>query len=348
VNQKRKNDLIDFYNYELLKSIIAIISRMFNVDYVSSRAIMTNLCTIFPSHPVSSIRKAYDHDWKTVKTGDIIYIQSSAIPDWINRCLPKISPEIRFTLVSGDCDESVPYDLFPSEQSLKQFIEDPRLIHWFGQNADPSCHPKLSVIPIGLDYHTLASGASAHAWGPSATPEQQERLLKEIAKKAPPFSNRELLCYSNFHFPAMINGRKYGQDRVDCLKLVPHSLIKFEEAPCIRLKTWINQAKCKFVLSPHGGGHDCHRTWEAIALGCIPIIKSSPIDKLYEDLPVLIVKSWADITPELLQRFATGVEERNGQEGHLGLSPKLTLQYWRDIIHAKHAHPVSQQPATDK
>jgi len=325
---------------------------MFNVSYVSSRAIMTNICTIFPSNPVSSIRKAYDYDWKTVRTGDIIYIQSSAIPDWINRCLPKISPEIRFTLVSGDCDESVPYDLFHSEQSLKRFIEDPRLVHWYSQNADSSCHPKLSVIPIGLDYHTLVPQptvnivvtSAEHSWGPSATPEQQEFLLKEIARKAPPFSNRELLCYSNFHFPAMINGRKYGQDRVDCLKSVPHSLIKFEEAPCKRLKTWLNQTKCKFVLSPHGGGYDCHRTWEAIALGCIPIVKSSPIDELYKDLPVLIVKSWADITPELLQEFATG----NSQGNYLESFPKLILQYWRDIIRAEHVPLVSRQLVTDR
>jgi hypothetical protein len=40
----------------------------------------------------------------------------------------------------------------------------------------------------------------------------------------------------------------------------------------IELYEKINYA---FVASPYGGGPDCHRTWEALILGCIPIVKSS-------------------------------------------------------------------------
>ena len=28
----------------------------------------------------------------------------------------------------------------------------------------------------------------------------------------------------------------------------------------------------RFVLSPPGFGYDCFRTWEALALGCVPIV----------------------------------------------------------------------------
>jgi hypothetical protein len=51
-----------------------------------------------------------------------------------------------------------------------------------------------------------------------------------------------------------------------------------------------------FVASPHGNGLDCHRTWEALALGCIPIVKRSPIDKVFQGLPVWIVGSWKEVT----------------------------------------------------
>ena len=55
-----------------------------------------------------------------------------------------------------------------------------------------------------------------------------------------------------------------------------------------------------FVVSPRGHGYDCHRTWEALALGCIPIVKHSPIDHVFDHLPVLIVREWSDVNRELL------------------------------------------------
>ena len=56
--------------------------------------------------------------------------------------------------------------------------------------------------------------------------------------------------------------------------------------------------KYRFIISPHGNGLDCHRTWEALALGCYPIIKSSPLDCMFEGLPVIIVNNWNEVTPD--------------------------------------------------
>ena len=58
-----------------------------------------------------------------------------------------------------------------------------------------------------------------------------------------------------------------------------------------------------FVLSPRGNGLDCYRTWEALALGVIPIIKrNGPFDRLYEGMPVLLVDRWEDVSLDLLLR----------------------------------------------
>ena len=58
-----------------------------------------------------------------------------------------------------------------------------------------------------------------------------------------------------------------------------------------------------FALSPRGNGMDCFRTWEALALGVIPIIKrSGPFDRLYEGMPVLLVDRWEHVTLPLLLR----------------------------------------------
>jgi hypothetical protein len=58
-----------------------------------------------------------------------------------------------------------------------------------------------------------------------------------------------------------------------------------------------------FVLSPPGNGADCHRTWEAIYLGAIPIVlkKYWPFGHL--DLPVVVVEDWSEI-PNLIRGFS--------------------------------------------
>ena len=84
-----------------------------------------------------------------------------------------------------------------------------------------------------------------------------------------------------------------------------------------------------FVLSPRGGGYDCHRTWEALILGCIPIVKTSGLDPLYEDLPVCIVESWSDVTAEYLQKYLESIKHKRFNYD------KLTLKYWVDLFESK-------------
>lgn len=50
-----------------------------------------------------------------------------------------------------------------------------------------------------------------------------------------------------------------------------------------------------FVLSPPGNGHDCHRTWEALYQGAIPVVLSGSLARtLLAQLPILEVTSWLD------------------------------------------------------
>lgn len=48
-----------------------------------------------------------------------------------------------------------------------------------------------------------------------------------------------------------------------------------------------------FVLSPQGNGLDCHRTWEALYCGAVPVITKGTLPPdLVESLPILEVQSW--------------------------------------------------------
>jgi hypothetical protein len=84
-------------------------------------------------------------------------------------------------------------------------------------------------------------------------------------------------------------------------------------------------AKYKFVISPHGNGLDCHRTWEALALGCFPIIKSSELDDMFQELPVIIVSSWNEITQEFLNKYKNLPTFILYQE-------KMYMNYWINYI----------------
>jgi hypothetical protein len=285
---------------------------------VSSRGILKS-CDVFPSKPQSSTKKAFSYNWTCLQDGQIIYIQGSAVPDFTKNVLPQI--RVRFKLVTGDCDETIPKDVL-SKHAFQKFINDQRLIHWYSQNLAIQ-HPKMTGIPIGLDYHTLAEERH-QVWGDALPSIEQEKMLYEILLSSTPLKSRKLMCHANFQFN---KGAGYARkDRSDALKQVPKELVYYQPRPLPRKETWEGQAKMTFVLSPHGNGYDCHRTWEALALGCIPIVKTSPIDYLFENLPVLIVQSWADVTEQLLSDTR---EKFYNQPFHM---TKLTLQHWMNVI----------------
>jgi hypothetical protein len=271
-------------------------------------------CDVYPMHPVSSTRHCYEYDWTALKPLSSVYVIGSALPDFLLRAWPHI--RVPIVLVTGDCDQTMPFDVL-SEQQFKQFMAHPNLLAWFSQNLVLE-HPKLHQIPIGMDYHTLSENTH-HPWGPQQTPQNQEYMLTQIQKRE---GVRERKAYANFQFSMQT---RYAQDRRDALKEIPADAVYYEPSLVNRFKTWVKQSKYEFVISPFGGGLDCHRTWEALALGSIPIIHSSPLNKMFEGLPVIIVDSWTDIS------FMKSPSIQKDPS----LYPKLTLKYWTDLITSK-------------
>ena len=139
---------------------------------------------------------------------------------------------------------------------------------------------------------------------------------------------RSIKCYGNFHFS--MNGKYYTSDRHECFMHVPKYLVYYEPKMVHRHATWHNQTFFSFVLSPAGGGYDCHRTWEALILGCIPIVKrfNLPFERIYDDLPVLIVNEWSDVSEALLTKTVNEFRYKSFNYD------KLKLKYWVDKIYS--------------
>ena len=91
-------------------------------------------------------------------------------------------------------------------------------------------------------------------------------------------------------------------------------------------ETWKLQSQYQFVLSPHGAGLDCHRTWEALLLGCIPIVKKAKLNDLFVDLPVIAVEDWSEINSAFLKKAAEEISSKNINR------EKLFMRYWKAQI----------------
>jgi hypothetical protein len=86
-----------------------------------------------------------------------------------------------------------------------------------------------------------------------------------------------------------------------------------------------------FVLSPLGNGLDCIRTYEALCLGCIVIIKKSHLNdnSLYSDLPVLVVDEYSEINKTLLKVTLELYSQKKFNY------KKLHMNYWLNLVNQK-------------
>lgn len=198
------------------------------------------------------------------------------LDNFVRYALPSIRKP--FALITTDGDVSVPSDL--RGETVEALLGNPWLVSWHTQNHDGHRHPRLAPIPIGLDLHT------PRFW---SSPKRLISLLRHIRSQRLPATECPLRIFCDLNINLNSEERKKAvtefsqSDRVDFLeKRVPQAAI------------WRRYAKYPFVLSAPGVGLDCHRTWELLCLGCIVITKTSSLDPLYQDLPVVIVEDWRE------------------------------------------------------
>ena len=292
---------------------------------VSSRGIlhMSDVQPVVPFSSMVSVDGMYPVDWHvTMKAGSLVYVTASAIRSFYTSVLSNNLITQPFVLLTGDSDFTIPND-WPDH--VHTILSSPYLLHWYSQNYIGS-HAKLSHMPIGIDFH------SAH--GDWVHPFQHELALHAMAVYSPALQHRHLLCHASFHFAMKF---RYSHHRFEAIDQVPKELVHYQANFTDRITTWKNQAQYAFVLSPPGNGLDCHRTWEALVLGCIPIVKSSGLDPVFDGLPVLIVKEWSDITLELLSKTRDEHAKRRFS------LERLTLQHW---VERFRAHKISDAPKT--
>jgi len=291
-------------------------------DFVSSRGLLKS-CRHFRRPPASDTGRPPPVKGRSVREHDSVYVSTRALPAFAERILPRISRP--FVLVSGDSDCGVNgRQIAPSV--LQALLDNPYLEAWHAQNLTQT-HPKQHHMPIGLDYHTL-TGQGTHPWGRFQVPTAQERALIAAARAAPPPAERSPRGYCNWHFAQERGSRR------QCLERIDRKAVFFEPAPVPRAQSWASNASMLFTISPTGGGTDCHRTWEALALGTIAVVDRSELSALFTGLPVIEVEDWGEVTADFLNARAEVMLQRE-----YDFAP-LFLGYWRRRTAGRPAPPL--------
>jgi hypothetical protein len=266
--------------------------------------------------------------YRDIADGELVWVRLSWLKSFVKQVLPLVRS--RFVLATGDSDACVPSEAMPEAQAI---LNAENVVHWYTQNYDGSMAPdKISPLPIGIDFHMQGEGKF---WGESASsPLQQEQTLRSIHENLPPLRDRIQQVYVDFAWQQAfglrdyrryhpLKGTKFHARRRQIVKTMLKNDVAFcqRESLC-RSEMWRKRGEYAFVLSPHGTGLDCHRTWEALALGHIVIVPSSLLDPLYRDLPVVAVKDWSELTPENLAKWIS-LHEESGDTNE-----KLKTSFW--------------------
>ncbi len=234
-----------------------------------------------------------------VQPGDIVFVRQ------VHKFMKKVHPQIThpyIMITAGEMRDQV------TKEHLA-YLDDENIIAWFAVHHDCyETHPKFHQLPLGI-------------YQDKKYYKPRKKLTKTFARwRAQP---KEQLLYSNY---GDLKGAKperaeldaYLQDKDFCYTV--KNRMPF-------LEYMEQMASFKFSLSPRGYGPDTYRTWEALLVGSIPIIKSSQLDSLYADLPVLIIDDWQCITKEFLeQKYLELTAKKWSLE-------KLFVEYWQRQIH---------------
>ena len=178
----------------------------------------------------------------------------------------------------------------------------------------------LEPIPLGLDYHS--NFFKKDIFGANQRmPLTQEAILKETLADARPTMERDFLVSIDWSASSDPRG-----ERTKALTAIPGDLIRSSKLRLHRSEVWRQHSRCIFVASPFGFGLDCHRTWEALCLGCIPIVKANPMNRIFDSLPVIEVEDWSIVDEDFLSTQLDKIKP------YLSNRSKLEKGYWIEKI----------------
>lgn len=278
------------------------------------------LTSIFPSLKNRSIAWEYTTDYiqsdKLYRrfSGDprVRYIKTDAFihPNisWYSR--QQHETDKRLVMITSHSDLGISRELYEANRHRARF--------WITTNksceVSAAATPKLFGLPLGLT--NFMEGSPLHELYSNT---EQIEIARRIGA-----SGKKCLCYMNFS----TNTNPAIRHPI-WAKFCEKDFVNWElpeNTEVARLNYLCKMAQSKFVICPPGNGEDTHRLWEALYVGCIPVVLNSPVHDDWQDLPILFVKSWEDVTEDFLNKMWIEMAWRDYNFA------KLTGKYWEDLV----------------
>lgn len=206
-----------------------------------------------------------------IKDGEIVFVKTDMIDAWFKEVHPAIAG--RYKLITHNSDNVV-------GEKESRYI-DSKIIRWFAQN-NIFKHEKITPIPIGIENRKWF----LNGWA-------LEKLVDGLRSLKVDRKNRILFGF---------NVKTNPSERTAALNNLRNCTIADEIKERVSPSEYfrlLNQYK--FVASPEGNGPDCIRTWEAMILGVVPVIRNVSNNQVLSQnsLPILIINDWVAIDQEL-------------------------------------------------
>lgn len=270
---------------------------------------------------------------KDVKAGDTIFVRDV---DYFFETIGRTITQPFIMITHGEFRDTT------LEHQL-QYLDDPKIIAWFSIHPPKQGHKKYFPLPLGLmqekKYYKKRTSFNS--------------FLADLRKKP-----KSKLLYMNFD-------DTLNKERQQLKAQFSNAPYCFNRASAIPFEEYLEEmADYKFALSPRGWGPDCYRTWEALFVGTIPIVRRnqsghiitiktglrvgaesttqkkkllpantplspegpSQLDTLYEGLPILVIDSWEELSESFLQKKYAEITSKSYDIS------ALYFDYWRNKI----------------
>lgn len=275
----------------------------------------------------------------SIKDKAIIYLHFDNIWQFTEYILPNIKSE--FKIITGFSDLLVPYLKEPRRDYIAdELLNNKYLIKWYAINSIIN-HPKIKRIPIGIprtcpgiiQYNNIEQirysiNPASYNYVTSKINElmTNKNILDVIKSK----QHSDKLIYINYS-SASTDDTNY-RDNFGFRRKLDDYLLEKNFKKENKFKSWDENLSetqnYKYVLEAFGRCFDGFRVWESILIGTIPIVFSSPLNELYDDLPILVIDSFEQINETFLEEQYKILSNRTDYK-----LEKLRIEYWKNLIY---------------
>jgi len=214
----------------------------------------------------------------------------------------------------------------PTRTQLQMLLDFELLESWQVSQSSAVFHSKITPLPIGF-------GFEKHRMAGEPLDQYRDKMVRILKQHNGAPRDRLLLVSFSDHREFFANST-HGNPRHTSLNavLTSASLVEFSSPQHFDTdEAWLTALRrSKFVLSPPGWGPDCFRHYEAIAMGCVPIIHGDYIvSQILQGMPFLPLESWSVLR--------TGGADFLNSEYHRLLQrdyrlDRLFLDYWIEML----------------